>query len=84
MGQALTRPYSSQLDPFGILYAESLSFHTQKKKKKEGVQAIRAVKYKIMWLENILAPAHLWRGSTFTVLPNEPFFKSSQQFFSPK
>ena len=47
MGQALTRPYSSQLDPFGILYAESLSFHTQKKNK-EGVQAIRAVKYKIM------------------------------------
>ena len=32
MGQALTRPYSSQLDPFGILYAESLSFHTHKKK----------------------------------------------------
>ena len=25
---------------------------------------MRAIKYKIIWLENILMPAHLWRGST--------------------
>ena len=35
-----------------------------KKRKKEGVKAIRAIKYKIVWLENILAHAHLWCGST--------------------
>ena len=33
-------------------------------KNKEGVRAIRAIKYKKMWLENILAQAYLWRGST--------------------
>ena len=32
---------------------------------REGVQAIRATKYKKnMWRENILAHAHFWRGST--------------------
>ena len=35
-----------------------------KKIRKELVPAIQAIKYKIMWLENILAHAHLWRGST--------------------
>ena len=34
------------------------------KKNKEGVRAIRAMKYKNMWLEHILAHAHLWRGNT--------------------
>ena len=31
---------------------------------KEGVRAIRAIKYQKKRLENILAHAHLWRGST--------------------
>ena len=33
-------------------------------KYKEGVRAIRAIKYKNMLLEKILAHGHLWRGST--------------------
>ena len=33
-------------------------------KNKEGVRAIRVMKYKNMWLENLLAHGHLWRGST--------------------
>ena len=35
-------------------------------KNKEGVRAIRAIKYRkyVPWKENILALAHLWRGST--------------------
>ena len=34
-------------------------------KNKEGVPAIRAMKYKKkLWLENILAHTHLWHGST--------------------
>ena len=32
-------------------------------KNKEGVRAIRAIKYKKKGLKNILAHAHLWRGS---------------------
>ena len=33
-------------------------------KNKEGVRAIRAIKYQKKGLKNILAHAHLWRGST--------------------
>ena len=36
----------------------------KKKKTKKGVRAIRALKMQQMWLENIIAHAHLWRGST--------------------
>ena len=32
--------------------------------KKGRSSRIRAIKYKIMWLENILAQEHLWRGCT--------------------
>ena len=29
-----------------------------------GIRAIQAIKYKNLWLENILAHGHLWHGST--------------------
>ena len=43
------------------VFALSLVIFT---KNKEEVRVIQAMKYKNMWLENILEHAHLWRGST--------------------
>ena len=40
-------------------------------KNKEGVRAIRAIKYKKMWLENTLAYAYLWRGSTSNIFESK-------------
>ena len=51
----------TQLNVFAL---RGFTFRDIHKKNKEKVRAIQALKYKNMWLKNILAHAHLWRGST--------------------
>ena len=51
----------TQLNVFALM---GFIFRDIHKKNKEGVRAIRAMKSKNVWLENILAHAHLGRGST--------------------